>query len=345
MDNRQTIDNLKGEVDFRRKLSKQQVEGQHIFDDEFDRAGIEVVLRERMETTSRHIRSLIDKNFVISPYVEIGAERCQRSMVMETDLNAGGAAVDLSFDMLKSADYYKDVFKKQLPLRICADLNHAPFKTGSIPFVFCYQTLHHFPDPAPIVAEVHRFIAPGGVFFFAEEPFKRGFHLSLYKTDKAFSTQHRDRGVLRKALDHLFADLTCNEVEHGVIENDDIPLKVWRKTLAVFDRKDIRLVSINRIASDLDESVILPKRLFNSFWGGEITGTCYKAGKLEHSTGSILDALACPVCLASGKESDLKCAPDAFICQECGVQHPVKDGVVFLMEPELRGRIYPEILI
>ena len=98
MNNRQSIDNLKGEVDFRRKLSKQQVDGQQIFEDEYDRAGIEAVLRESMETTSKHIRSLIDKNIVISPYIEIGAERCQRAMVMETDFNTVGAAVDLSFE-------------------------------------------------------------------------------------------------------------------------------------------------------------------------------------------------------------------------------------------------------
>ena len=144
MSEKQTIDNLKGEIEFRRKLTMQQVDGQHLFDDEFDRKGIEAVLRERIETTDRQIRGLINNDVTVTPYVEIGAERCQRSMVMETDLNAHGAALDLSFDMLRSAEYYKDVFKKRIPVRICADLNNAPFKSNSVPFIFCYQTLHHF---------------------------------------------------------------------------------------------------------------------------------------------------------------------------------------------------------
>ena len=234
MTDRQNIDNQRGEVIFRRKLVQQQVEEKPVFEDEFSKTDIERILKERMDVTLRAMEELKRKGIELAPYLEIGAERGQRSLVMETDLNLHGAAIDLSYDMLKSCEYYKDVFKKKLPVRVCTDLYCLPFKPGSIPFVFCYQTLHHFPDPFPVVDELHRILTPGGAFMFDEEPFKRGFHLSLYRTKKVFSNQHRSRGVFRKVFDHLFAEISCNEEEHGVIENDNISTAEWRRTFSSF---------------------------------------------------------------------------------------------------------------
>ena len=144
---RQISDNQKGEIEFRKKLYSQQIENTTIFEDEFDAAGIEKILKIRMEKTLDQMTLLQNKNISLSPYIEIGAERCQRSLVMENDLGLnGGAALDISFYMLKSCDHYQTVFNKpKSPIRICCDANKLPFLTNSIPFVFCYETLHHFP--------------------------------------------------------------------------------------------------------------------------------------------------------------------------------------------------------
>ena len=72
-----------------------------LFEDEYDKEGIEEVMLSRMKKTLEQMAELKNTGTEISPYVEIGAERCQRSLVMENDLNANGAAVDISFDMLK----------------------------------------------------------------------------------------------------------------------------------------------------------------------------------------------------------------------------------------------------
>ena len=144
----QSVKSKKGEIEFRRKFFQSQVEGKCILNDEFNAKDIEKILSDRMKKTFENIILLKKSGVALSPYVEIGAERCQRSLVMENDLGATGAAVDISYDMLKSCDYYKGVFnKRKTLLRICCDANSLPFMTDSIPFVFCYQTLHHFTPP------------------------------------------------------------------------------------------------------------------------------------------------------------------------------------------------------
>jgi hypothetical protein len=47
----QLVNSKKGEIEFRKKLFQQQVEGKSIFTDEFDREGIETILDERMKNT------------------------------------------------------------------------------------------------------------------------------------------------------------------------------------------------------------------------------------------------------------------------------------------------------
>ena len=45
-----------------------------------------------------------------------------KRQVMENDLGAAGAAVDISFDMLRSGAHYAKVFKRpNVPLRVCCD--------------------------------------------------------------------------------------------------------------------------------------------------------------------------------------------------------------------------------
>ncbi|MDI6809241.1 MAG: class I SAM-dependent methyltransferase [Candidatus Eisenbacteria bacterium] len=302
MTDRQSTESKKGEIEFRRKLVQQQVDGKCIFPDEFGRIDMERILADRMKKTVDQMTLLRKCGITLSPYVEIGAERCQRSLVMEHDLNAAGAAVDISYDMLRSCDYYSGIFaRSRLPLRVCGDANSLPFMSDSVPFVFCYETLHHFPDPAPIIKEVYRILSPGGCFFFDEEPYRRTLHLNLYKRKKAYSSESLNRGKIRRIFDRFFSQVNCNEVNHGVCENDSISIAVWRRALSCFEEKNVRLQSTKHIHSDLFSPQNQAQFLLAFLFGGQISGTCFKSG-VNVECRSVQDVIVCPACIESGRE-------------------------------------------
>ena len=340
----QSVESQKGEIKFRKKLVQQQVEGRCIFNDEFETKGIEKILSDRMKKTFEQMTLLKESGVPLSPYIEIGAERGQRSLVMENDIGATGAGVDISYDMLKSCDYYKGVFNKsKLPIRICCDANSLPFMTDSIPFVFCYETLHHFFSPVPIVKEIHRVLSPGGHFFFEEEPYRKILHFNLYKGKKIYLKESLGSSKIRKIFDYFLSRTSCNEVEHGIIENDEIPIGVWKQALSFFEEKNVKLQSMRCIESELFNPKHYIKFLLAYLFGGIISGTCCKSGVSIKREISVYDLLICPSCIENGRESRLAQKNLSFFCNECGNKFPIIDGVVFLFSDKKFKELYPDI--
>jgi ubiquinone/menaquinone biosynthesis C-methylase UbiE/uncharacterized protein YbaR (Trm112 family) len=342
--NHQGTSNQKGEIEFRRKLYLQQVEQEKIFEDEFNAEGIENILSARMQKTLKQMISLQEDGTTLSPYIEIGAERGQRSLIMENDLMMNGAAVDISHDMLRSCDYYMDVFNKSnSPLRICCDANNLPFITNSVPFVFCYETLHHFPEPTPIAKEVYRVLSPGGCFFFDEEPFRQVLHINLYRGKKIYSKESLSRSTYRKVVDYFLRERLCNETEHGVIENDEISIKTWTRVLSLFDEKNVSL----KVPKLFQVKLFNPNSYLKYFaaylLGGSISGVCKKAGNISSKKNSIYDTLICPSCNPSDAEVLLKRNPHWFCCPKCSKKYPIVDGVLFLFSYTKFEELYPEI--
>jgi len=333
----------KGEIEFRKKLVLQQIDGVQVLSDEFDADSINKILFDRMGTTLKHMMGIKARNIAVSPYVEFGAERCQRSLVMENDVGASGAAVDISYDMLKSCSYYRKVFKKEkLPLRICCDINFLPFLSNSIPFMFCYQTVHHFPDPAMVTREVHRLLSPGGSFFFEEEPYKKVLHFGLYKR-KIYAKETLQLSRFMKAVDFFLAKSVNNETDFGIIENDENPLSIWKKALAVFHHKDVTLTSIKGITADLFKPANRLRYLAAYLCGGGVAGLCRKGGTPVGQEKNIRDLLICPSCFLEKKEIPLMVGEKRLICGSCGKKYPIVDDILFLFPYQQFETLYPDI--
>lgn len=342
---RQTIDSQRGEVEFRKKLSVQHVSGEKLLSEYYDKDEHDKILLERMEKTASDMRKL-QATIGLSPFIELGAERCQRSLVLANDFNANGFAVDISFHQLRTAAHFAEKFKKpKLPRRVCCDINNLPFRSGSVPFMFCYEFLHHFPSPKPILQQAHRVLS-NGVFFFNEEPFKRPKLVLFRQSQKIYAEGTLRKSKTRRFLESFFTEEYCDEREHGIIENDDISLNHWNESLSVFENREVEAYSLgNRLCSRLDHGVSL-KNLPNVLMGGGIRGICRKTGATSKPLLNLQDMLACPDCLESkGPGTDpppLLEKEGRLQCSVCQARFPVIDDIPILLPTRLRLQLYPE---
>jgi SAM-dependent methyltransferase len=344
---RQTIDNLKGEIAFRAKLALQHVSGEVLLPDYYRKGDHDRILQGRVEATRRKMQELAALDIPLSPFLELGAERGQRSLVLTNDFGATGVAVDISFHQLRSMEHFARLFERpRLPLRVCCDANQLPFKSNSFPFVFCYEFLHHFPALGPIVREIHR-VAAAGWFYFDEEPFRRAAKVALYRQrSKIYSQDTMRKHPYLRLLESFFSEPRCDEVEHGVLENEELSLAEWQSALSVFEQRDIDLVSLDRLRSKLGPRIRVGNFL-NYFLGGSIGGLCRKLGGPRKDVPvNLREMLACPDCLAGGptgraEEASLFEVPAGYRCLQCGFTYPCSEGVVFLLPSAKLQQLYP----
>jgi len=347
---KQNIDNLKSEILFREKLARQHVDGEIVLDDYMTKGDHDAVMQERVNTTFATMKELQSSGIRLGPFIELGAERGQRSLVLANDFNVEGFAVDISFAQLKTLDYWMEFFNKpKPPLRVCCNAYHLPFQSRSLNFAFCYQFLHHFPDPAPVIKEIHRVLAPG-FFYFDEEPYKR-FSLKLYRRKV-----NNKPGKLKKYLTFLesfIADQYEIEEEHGIIENHDIPLDQWIKFMEVFDEKRISFHSASLFTSEMGKVSSLKIRL-HKLLGGVISGLVEKKqaqskNKPGAAVKDLYELLGCPVCKIPGGNGCPDRAPlvrhsGCLRCESCKVEYPIVDNVMVLLPREEIRKLYPQFI-
>jgi SAM-dependent methyltransferase/uncharacterized protein YbaR (Trm112 family) len=340
---------LKGEIAFRAKLAVQHVSGEVLLPEYYQKAEHDRILQDRVEATQRKMQELATLGVTLSPFLELGAERGQRSLVLTNDLGATGIAVDISYHQLKSMEHFAKLFNRpKLPLRICCDANHLPFRSNSFPFIFGYEFLHHFPSLDPIVREIHR-VAAGGHFYFDEEPFRRALKLALYRQrSKIYSERTLRKHRYLRLVESFISEAPCDEVEHGVIENEKISLTEWVTALSVFDQRDLDLVSLDRVRSKLGDRLRLDNVL-NYLLGGIIGGLCRKV--LDSTVArpvELRDTLACPDCMTRKPAATLDGRSlvevrGGYQCTECGFTYPCRDGIIFLLPPAELQQLYPEL--
>jgi len=346
---KQTIQNLKGEVEFREILSRQHVSGEKILPDYYQKEQHDRILLQRMNDTRNMIEQLNQRGVNLSPFLELGAERGQRSLVLANDFNMNGFAIDISYHQLKTMDHFSKLFhKEKLPIRICCDANYLPFRSNSFPFVFCYEFLHHFPALRPAISEIFRVLSYG-YFFFDEEPFRRWLKVRLYKQNtKLYSERTQRKNKYWAFFESFISETPCDETEYGIIENNNISLAEWLDALSKFSHYELTLASAYNVSSKMNHKLNL-QNIPNFLLGGQISGLCHKDSPISESTSQDLYyRLGCPDCKVLTPDGKFDRPPliqrvDSFQCSQCGFTYPVRDNIIFLLPRDELLPLYPTI--
>ena len=343
---RQTVEHLRAEIAFRAKLARQHVTGELLLPDYFTKEEHDEIIRQRAAETQAAMQAATEKGVRLSPFLELGAERGQRSVVVCSDFAAKGVAADISYEQLRTMEHFAELLgRDQLPVRVCCDANRLPFKSESFAFAFSYQFLHHFPSPAPIVAEIHRVLASGH-YLFGDEPFKRFLKLALFRrSGKVYSKEERGKNRYRSLLESFLSEERSDEVEHGVLENDEVSLQGWAGALSVFDDYEAQLTSVYGIQSRLRDGVGWRNGV-SWLLGGIVSGLGRKSGP-SSAVRNVMETLDCPECMSvrgrrEGDGSALQVRSDAVACSVCSSAFPIMDGVIFLLPHHLLRELYPQ---
>lgn len=223
--------NRAGEINYRKGVA--EVEKEHP-----DR--VMTMVRERMENTVGIFHELdtkynigIHKDMVFG---EFGAERAQRVLALIHEYSLEKAyAFDISPDMLGisriiSETFYQDEYKgKRLPheklVLVADDFLKAKenIHPQQLDFVFCFATIHHFPDPRPVFQAVHSLLKDGGYFYFDREALRSW--LGLHEVAR-LGTYLRFGKIIER--------------DYGILETQ-FSLRVWKEACDMFHDWDIRL--------------------------------------------------------------------------------------------------------
>jgi SAM-dependent methyltransferase/uncharacterized protein YbaR (Trm112 family) len=285
----------------------------------------------------------------LTPFLEIGANAGHTSLMLVNDYGAEGLALDISADSLRHGYALMDRWGvARGPLRIAGDALRLPVRDNSLRFVMACQMLSQFMDIEAVFVEVKRVLAPGGVFFFCEEPMRRRLTLRLwrapyYEQMKPWERRLWDWGL----LPFLVRDVVGagQEESFGIRQNHTMYLNDWRRLLERhFPQRDYRLFvpergpwekAVKRVAIRLDP--------YRSPWraagllGGTLAAAARKEGVAPRAAAPLDRLLVCPDCggdLQADETGTLRCAA-------CAYQAPFADGVYNLLPSAMRAELYP----
>src|SRR5437764_13442236 len=82
---RQKLDDLKAEIELRAKLAQQHVSGEVLLPDYYQKPEHDRILLDRVNATRERMSGLVANGVDLLPFLELGAERGQRSLVVAND--------------------------------------------------------------------------------------------------------------------------------------------------------------------------------------------------------------------------------------------------------------------
>lgn len=341
----QTQKNKKGEVIFRKKLAEQFLGKTTHYPGEPTSDQYKSIIRDRIKDYTNYFKKLQKKNIPLGPYLELGAGVGQGAMLLQNSFTVQGFTSDISYETLQLADTYKKQLRyKKMPIRICCDLYNLPFRSGSIPFIFTFQTLHHLPDPYPALKEINRVLAPAGFFYFNEEPISQWINLNLWRRDR--NLRWFEKILKMFIILHFISRIGKSETDHNILE-ETFSLDTWKKALDIFDNAEVNLsifpfgLNIHKVKND-NSGWIKPaffKLFFLGLLGGGIEAICKKedAGK-KHNIKSLFEILSCPNCR---NKPSLKIVNEGTLhCLQCKSYFRNKNGVYILLSKKQEKFLY-----
>lgn len=346
----QTTENQVGEISYRRNASFGEPE----------KAMVDV--RERIAKRRGVFEHFRNVGFLQGPFLEIGAGVSQTALLLRNEFDLDGAATDISLHALDAAAEIADRLKySKLPLRICCDARWLPFQDQVFPLAYCFQTLHHFADPGPILREVQRVLAPGGYFYLSEEPIRRWLCLNLYRCErledlKGFDKWLYDTGLLRYVAEAYIG--SNPESTWGIMENESISLADWDRLLSGFDNVNLDAsllftrdaIVFRAVLLRLGFSAKKAERLAASLFGAELSGLCRvdTSGSPPPKPRDLRELCRCPEChralryqedLREGLQEGRNGSSARFACPDCG-PFPVENGVHLLFRRAQLDTLY-----
>lgn len=336
----QSIENKLGEIKYRSLIAKQQTGKEILVKNEPTQKEFKNLLLPKLKETERTFKKLQKRNIKLSPYLEIGSEHCLRPMILENKFKAKGFATDISLFSLSSAPKFANIFNfKKVPKRICADAHNLPFRSNSFPFIFVYESFHHFPNPTPILKEIYRVLTPGGCLLVGGDPIKQNLNINLWKRPNKLRIWEK---VLKTILILPFiSTVGKTESEYKIIETA-FDTKTWQKALSIFERVEATIETypfrfLENITKTNKKDWLKPTLktsiiLFSL--GGGLRAVCFKKSK---TTTNSQVKLICPNCKkALNREAKLK---DGLACSNCKVFYPSIKNVHLLLEPNLLKKV------
>ncbi|MBI3397210.1 methyltransferase domain-containing protein [Candidatus Woesebacteria bacterium] len=339
---KQTLENKIAESKFRKVLSKQHFQNLRLFDEEYDKKEMQNIIKERIHKSVNDFNLLKKKSVLLSPFLEIGAGYCQSSLVLTNRYSSKGFALDIAIDPLKMLNKVSIKYKMyKKPSLVVGDAENLPFSKNSFPFIFTYQTVHHFPTPNLVFKEIYRVLTPGGTFLMAEEPIKQTLNFNIWRRPTKLRLWEK---ILKVCLILPFVSkIGRTEVNCGIIEGD-FKISEWTRALEKFDSGEIEISPYPYGPKSWllwHDGVWKKSKLTNLtsfiiyFTGGGITALVKKKGELKNYN---LPLVACPKC----KLVLINSSKNTYKCRACEETYSKEGNIGVLLSGKLKDLLYPQ---